>query len=184
MRKTMKLITVVSMIGLSLSAVLAQRPRTISQDSTGTTTSVPPPAPAPENVKAKYEGGVFGHPNKMEGSLSLDDPNQRLVFRDKKNKEVFSIPYNSLTGAYADTHAVQPAAATVATHVPYVGLPASLIKTKVRYLTLQFSDPDSNVSGATSFRLENQEILDSMLNTVANRAGLTQRGGVYIKKKP
>ena len=62
-------------------------------------------------------------------------------------------------------------------------LPAHFIKTKVRYLTLQYSDPDSNVSGNTSFKLDNQEILDSVLFTLANKSGLTRRGEVFVKKK-
>jgi hypothetical protein len=175
-------VTVLTVLLLIPAALCAQRPRTVTQESSELSSNAPAPGPAPAKVKAKYEGGVFGQPNKMEGTLSLDDPNQRLVFRDKKNKEIVSIPYDSVTGAYADTHAVQPAAATVASHIPYGGM-AGLIKTKVRYLTLQFDDPDSNVSGNTSFRLENQEILDSVLNSLAQKAGLSKRGEVFIRKK-
>jgi len=175
-------VTVLTLLLLNPAVICAQRPRTINQESSELSSNVPAPAPAPTTVKAKYEGGVFGQPNKMEGTLSLDDPNQRLVFRNKKNQEVVSIPYNSVTGAYADTHAVQPAAATVASHIPYAGM-AGLIKTKVRYLTLQFDDPDSSVSGNTSFRLENKEILDSVLNSLAEKAGLGKRGEVFIRKK-
>jgi hypothetical protein len=168
---------------IAAHAALAQRPRTMAQDTAGASTSMPPPPPAPQTVKAKYEGGVFGYNKKMDGTLSLDDANQRLVFRDDKQKEILFVPYNAITGAYGDTHAVQPAAATVASHIPYVGIPASFIKTKVRYLTLQYSDPDSKVAGATSFRLENKDILDSVLYTLANKSALTRRGDVYVKKK-
>jgi len=120
----------------------------------------------------------------MEGTLTLDDPNQRLVFRNEKQKEILFVPYNAITGAYADTHSVRPAAATAASNIPLYGIPAAFIKTKVRYLTLQYKDPDSNVSGVTSFRLENKDILDSVLTTLAGKAGLTQRGQVFVKKKP
>jgi hypothetical protein len=168
---------------IAASTALAQRPRTMTQDTAAASTSIPPPPPAPQTVNAKYEGGVFGYNKKMEGTLSFDDANQRLVFRNDKQKEILFLPYNALTGAYGDTHAVQPAAATVASHIPYVGLPASLIKTKVRYLTLQYSDPDSNVSGVTSFRLENKDLLDSVLNTLAGKAGLTPRGDIFVRKK-
>jgi hypothetical protein len=166
------------------STVPAQRPRAVTNDGTPPpAATTPTPAPAPATVKAKYEGGVFGYPNKKNGKLSLDEPNKRLVFGDDKKKEIFSIPYGSITGAYGDTHAVQPAAASVASHVPYVGLPAAFIKTKVRYLTVQYNDPDSNASGATSFRLENKELLDSVLNTLATNAGLTRRGEIFVRKK-
>lgn len=165
------------------SLTFAQRPRAVTSETTKPVPIATPPAPAPSTVKAKYEGGVFGHPNKMNGTLSLDQTNRRLVFRDEKHREVMSIPYGSITGAYADTHAVQPVAASVASHVPYVGIPAGFIKTKVRYLTLQYNDPDSNAAGVTSFRLENKDVLASVLNTVATDAGLTKRGEVFIKKK-
>jgi hypothetical protein len=176
-------VTSVVLVMLIASAVLAQRPRTMTQDTVAASSNMPPPPPAPQTVKAKYEGGVFGYNQKMEGTLSFDDPNQRLVFRNQKQKEILFVPYAALTGAYGDTHAVQPAAATVASHIPYVGLPASFIKTKVRYLALQYNDPDSKAAGVTSFRLENKDILDSVLYTLANKSALTRRGDVYIKKK-
>jgi len=182
MLKGLRLVVGTAVILIVAGAALAQRPRTINQDKTEPTANVPPP-PAPQSVNAKYEGGVFGYNKKMDGTLNFDDANQRLVFRDSKQKEILFIPYNALTGAYGDIHAVQPSAATVASHIPYVGLPASLIKTKVRYLALQYSDPDSKVAGVTSFRLENQDILDSVLNTVAGKAGMIKRGDVFIKKK-
>ena len=161
----------------------AQKPRTSSQDTPEPTTSMPAPPPAPPTVIAKYEGGVFGYTKKMEGTLNFDDSSQRLVFRDKKGKEILFVPYNALTGAFADTQAVRPKAATIASHlpIPYIGA-AGLIKTKVRYLTLQYSDPDSKVAGMTSFRLENKDILDSVLFTLADKAGLTRRGEIFIKK--
>jgi len=96
---------------------------------------------------------------------------------------MFSIPFGSITGAYGDSHSVQPAAATVASHVPLYGIPASFVKTKVRYLTIQYDDPDSKASGATSFKLDNKDILDSVLFTIANKAGLSQRGQIYVRKK-
>jgi hypothetical protein len=174
----------VVLVMIVAGAALAQRPRTLSQDKPETATNVPPPPPAPQTVNAKYEGGVFGYNKKMEGTLTFDDANQRLVFRNDKQKEILFVPYTALTGAYADTHSVRPAAATVAGSIPSIyALPASLIKTKVRYLTLQYSDPDSKVSGVTSFRLENKDILDSVLNTLAGKAGLSKRGDIFVRKK-
>jgi len=184
MIKGLRLVTGVVLVVITAGAALAQRPRTMNQDKTEATTNVPPPPPAPQTVKAKYEGGVFGYNKKMDGSLTFDDANQRLVFKNDKQKEILFIPYNALTGAYADTHSVRPAASTVASNIPSIyALPAHFIKTKVRYLTLQYSDPDSKVAGVTSFRLENKDILDSVLNTLAGKAGLNKRGDVYVKKK-
>jgi len=177
--------TAVALVMTIVGVAPAQRPRNITQEKTDATTNMPPPPPAPQTVKAKYEGGVFGYNKKMEGTLTFDDANQRLLFRNGKQKEILFVPYNAITGAYADTHSVRPAAATVASHIPSIyAIPAGFIKTKVRYLTLQYSDPDSNVAGVTSFRLENKDILDSVLYTLASKAGLHQRGEIFVKKKP
>ena len=177
----------ITTLGLLLMTALtasAQRPRMSNDDASKPETATTPPAPAPQTVKAKYEGGVFGYPKKLDGTLTFDDVNQRLLFRNEKQKEVLFVPYNALTGAYGDTHSVRPAAATVASNIPSIyALPAHFIKTKVRYLTLQYNDPDSKAAGVTSFRLENKDLLDSVLNTLANKAGLTKRGEVFIRKK-
>ena len=176
--------TCVITLVVSVAAIaLAQRPRsTTPQDTTEKTTTVPGPPAAPASVKAKYEGGVFGYNKKMDGTVNFDDVSNRFIFKDKNGKEILFIPYKSLTGAYGDTHKVKPAAASVVQNLPY-GFPAGLIKTKVQYLTVQFDDPDSHVSGATSFRLDNKDILDSVLYTLANKSGLTRRGEIFVRKK-
>ena len=183
MFRELLLLTAIFLLTAFTFAALAQRPRTLTQDSGEAATNTPTPSPAPSTVKAKYEGGVFGYNHKIEGTITLDDTNQRLVFRNDKQKEILFVPYNAITGAYGDTHSVRPAAATAASNVPYIGLPLGLIKTKVRYLTLQYNDPDSKVSGVTSFKLENKDILDSVLATLAGKAGLTKRGEVFVRKK-
>src|SRR5690348_16305208 len=105
---------------LAATMIFAQRPRiTSSQDSSDPATKLPVPPAAPSKVEAKYEGGVFGYNKKIEGTLNFDDGNSRLVFRDKNGKETgIFLPYQSISSAFADTHSVQPAAATVASHVP------------------------------------------------------------------
>ena len=159
----------------------AQRPRSVDPNASKTTTKV---APAPQTVKAKYEGGVFGYNKTMEGTLSFDDTNSRLVFK-KEQKEMFFIPYKAVTSAFADTQKRRPAAATVASAVPLIyALPAQFIKTKVRYLTMNFYDPDTHVSGLTSFRLENKDILASVLQTLVEKTGMVARGEVYVKERP
>ena len=182
MLKKLLACTFVLIILAALATVtIAQRPRAVPDDKSAG--AMPTPPPAPSTVKAKYEGGVFGFPNKKTGTLTIDTTNNRLLFSDGKHTELFSLPFGSITGAYGDSHSVQPAAATVISHVPLYGIPASFVKTKVRYLTIQYDDPDSRAAGATSFRLENKDILDSVLFTVANKAGLTPRGQIYVRKK-
>jgi uncharacterized protein YdeI (BOF family) len=175
---------VIAMVFSVATVVIAQRPRTTTPQDTAENSTVPGPPAAPASVKAKYEGGVFGYNKTMEGTLNFDDTGSRFVFRDKTGKEILFIPYKSLTGAFGDTHKVQPAAATVAQNVPSIyALPARFIKTKVQYLTLQYDDPDSKVAGAASFKLDNKDLLDSVLFTLANKAGLTRRGEVFVRKK-
>ena len=179
----MRVIILLVLAGVVGGAAFAQRPRSIDTSSAKTTTTTKP-APAPQAVKAKYEGGVFGYNKTMEGTLSFDDANNRLLFRGKEQKEI-SIPYHAVTSAFADTQKRRPAAATVMSSIPIIySLPAHFIKTKVRYLTLQYDDPDTHVSGMTSFKLESKEILTSVLNTLADRAELTTRGDIYVKRKP
>src|SRR4030095_16197182 len=119
---------VLLLLVLAIAAVdvSAQRPRSVD---TNAAKAPPKVAPAPQTVKAKYEGGVFGYKKTMEGTLSFDDTNNRLVFK-KENKEVLFIPYNAVTSAFADTQKRRPAAATVASAIPLIyALPAQFIKT-------------------------------------------------------
>src|SRR6185369_15122565 len=162
------------------TCVYGQRPRAVESDPA----QKPAVASAPSAVKAKYEGGVFGYTKTMEGTLTFDDANNQLLFKDKKSPKQIHIPYAAVTSAFADTQKRQPAAATIAGSVPVIfAMPAKFIKTKVRYLTLQYSDPDSNQNGVTSFRLENKEVLNSVLAALAVKTGMTQRGDIYVKKK-
>jgi hypothetical protein len=177
----MKLISTLLLLGVMATAAFAQRPRSMDPDPAAkpqTTTK-----PAPKSMKAKYEGGVFGYTKTMEGTLTFDDANNRLLFKDKTPPKEISIPYEAITSAFADTQKRRPAAATVASHIPLYGIPAGFIKTKVRYLTIQFSDPDSRVNGVTSFKLDNKELLESVLVALADKAGMTRRGDIYVKKR-
>src|SRR5215213_1558341 len=177
----MKIIPTLLLVGVLATGAFAQRPRTMDPEPQAKT---PAPAPAPKTVKAKYEGGVFGFRKTMEGTLTFDDENKRLIFKDKTPPKEISIPYDAITSAFADTQKRRPTAATVASHIPVIySLPAHFIKTKVRYLTLQYSDPDSNVTGITSFKLQNKEMLQSVLATLAQKANMQVRGDIFVKKK-
>src|SRR6185295_6309229 len=177
----MKIISALLLLGALVTGAYAQRPRAMDPQPAAQTAAT---KPAPKSVKAKYEGGVFGYRKTMEGMLTLDDTNNRLLFKDKKPPKEISIPYDAIMSAFADTQKRQPKAATVASQVPLIySLPAHFIKTKVRYLTLQYNDPDSKVSGITSFKLENKEILESVVSTLATKANMALRGDIYVKKK-
>jgi len=177
-----KSVGVVMLIAAMAVSAAAQRPRSISDDPGKNNR----PAAAPQTVKAKYEGGVFGYNKKQEGTLSFDDANNRLVFRNDQQQEVLSIPYNSISQEFADTQSRRPKSATILGSVPmiYGPNPIGFIKTKNWYVTLQFYDPDSHAGGVTSFRVENREICASIVNTLGEKAGLVQRGAIFGRPSP
>jgi hypothetical protein len=47
---------------------------------------------------------------------------------------------------------------------------------------VQYSDPDSRQNGITTFRLDEQ-ILHSVLLSLVEKTGMTQRGDIYVKKR-
>jgi len=146
--------------------------------------SAPKPAPAPASVKAKYEGGVVGY-RKSDGTLNFDDANGRLLFRDKTNKELFSIPYKSVVMAWPDTHSrTSTTGHVIAGTVPYgLGLPALLMKNKTRYVIVRYQDPDTGTEGSASFKIGDKDMLYSVLDTLGDKAELTQRGDAYVRRK-
>jgi TonB family protein len=171
-----KLTMTVLLLWAVVCSVAAQRPATVDDS--------PKPKPAPQTFKAKYEGGVFGYNKVQEGMLSFDDPNNRLVFRNKKGKEVLFIPYSAINQEFADTQSRRPKSATIlgSVPVPYGINPIGFIKTKNQYVTIQFFDEDSHVGGVTSFRVENKEICNSVVSTLADKAGLVARGEIFIRQ--
>jgi hypothetical protein len=181
MRSFYRILWAIALIAVGLTAAQAQRPRSVSDPAPATTTAQP--MPAPQTVNANYEGGVFGYNKKINGTLTFDDTNERLLFRNKQNQEVLFIPYRAVLSAFADVKSKRPIAADIAARTSIFGLPALLVKRKFRYLTMQYRDPDTNAQGTTSFKMENKDILESVLNTLAAKAGLTQRGEVYVRRR-
>src|ERR1700687_1532727 len=143
------------------------------------------PASATQTVKAKYEGGVFGFNKAQEGTLNFDDANSRLVFRNQQGKEVFSILYGDITQEFADTQSRRPKSASILGNVPliYAPNPIGWIKTKNPYVTLQFSDSNYQRGGITSFRVDSKEICASVVNTLAEKAGLVPHGEIFVRPR-
>src|ERR1044072_283857 len=125
----MKIISTLLLLGALLTGAYAQRPRSMEDPQPAAKpANAPKPAPAPKTLKAKYEGGVFGYTKTMEGTLTFDDENNRLLFKDKKPPKEISIPYGAAISPFADTQKRRPGAATVASHVPFYGWPAGFIR--------------------------------------------------------
>jgi hypothetical protein len=150
-----------------------------------TPNSSSPAKTAPPSFPAKYEGGMFGFNEKEVGTLKFDDDNQRLVFFGKDQKEKFHIPYKSVLVIYPQSKSVTSTGGNVVRHIPLPGAGlAGLIKEKRRYLVLHFDDPDVEAArGLANFRLDNKELLDSVIQSLAGKAKLTQRGDAYYRPK-
>lgn len=151
------------------------------------TTTPAPKKIAPESFGAKYEGGFFGLNDKEEGTLKFDSTNSRFVFFGKDGKEKFGIPYHSVLMIYPQSKSVQSTGGAVASHIPLPGAGLfGLIREKRRYLVLHFDDPDiENARGVINFKIENKDLLDAVIQTLGEKAKLTQRGDAYYRpKKP
>lgn len=140
--------------------------------------------PAPESFEAKYEGGLFGFSSKEMGMLKFDDDNERLVFYGKDQKEKFHIPYKSVLVVYPQSKSVTSTTGNVVRHIPLPGAGlAGLLREKRRYLVLHFDDPDVDAKGIVNFKLDNKELLDSVIFSLGEKAKLTQRGDAFYRAR-
>jgi hypothetical protein len=129
---------------------------------------------------------MFGYSKKETGTLKFDDANSRLVFFGKDQKEWFGIPYDALQVIYPHSQSVTATKGNVISAIPLPGsFLGGFIKKKRRYLVAQFADQDiENARGTVSFKVEDQELLDSVLWTLSEKAKLKQRGDAYYKPAP
>lgn len=175
----MKTIFSIALLTLCFAAIAFGQPRPVDNSKSGVKAK-----PAPESFAAKYEGGMFGFNDKEAGTLKFDDANDRLIFFGKEQKEVFAIPYESLLVIYPQSQSVTSTAGNVISHIPLPGAAlAGFIKEKRRYLIIQFEDLDIDAKGAVNFKLEDKDLLDSVLQTLADKAKLSQRGEAYYRPK-
>ncbi len=161
------------------SAIVAQ-PRPAEKDAK----PIARVAPAPASFEAKYEGGMFGYNKSEKGTLRFDDANERLVFFGTDNKEKFSIPYKAMLVISPQSRSVRSTTGTVVSAIPLPGASlAGLLREKRRYLLVNFSDPDADVKGLANFKLANKELLASVLQTLGEKAKMTQRGDSYFRPR-
>ena len=158
---------------------LSAQPRPVEKPTPAPT----PVKPAPASFAAKYEGGMFGFSKKQDGTLKFDDDNERLVFFGEDAKEKFSIPYKSMLVIFPQSRSVQTTTGKVVSVIPYGSLLGGFIKEKRRYLIINFDDPDVEAKGMANFRLEDRELLDSVLVALAQKAELKARGEAFFRPK-
>lgn len=164
---------------LAVTAGFAQRP-VEGEDEKAT-----PRAPAaPVSFKARYEGGMLGFSNREKGTLKFDDENKRLVFFGKDGKEKFSLAYDVLNTISPQSRSVTSTTGQVVRHIPLPGsMLGGFIREKRRYLVLQYTDIEAAVAGTTSFRLDNKELLDSVIQTLGEKAEMSRRGDAYYRPR-
>jgi len=165
-------------VGVSFAAA---QPRPVEK-TTGTQPAAKTSAPV--SFAAKYEGGMFGFTEKHTGTLRFDDANERLVFFGKDNKELFAMPYETLLLIYPQSQSVRSTAGTVGSAIPLPGAGLlGLIREKRRYLIVHFNDPDVDAKGIVNFKLDNKDLLDRVIQTLGEKAKLTQRGDAFYRPK-
>ncbi len=178
----MKKLGLIAICVLSFGFAALAQPRPIDKEAAPAVKA----KPAPSSFEAKYEGGLFGFSQKEEGTLKFDDENERIVFLGKDQKERFGIPYKSLSVVSPQSRSVTSNTGNIvgAIPVPGAGILGGFIKEKRRYLMVQFNDPDADVRGLTSFKIENRDLLDSVVQTLGEKAKLKQRGDAYYRPRP
>ncbi len=162
-----------------VSNAVAQ-PRPVEKTSPNTT-SVKRQAPA--SFEAKYEGGMFGYSKKEKGTVKFDDANERIVFFGKDQKEKFGIPYKALLVVYPSSRKVQSGAGRAVSVIPLpgAGIGGMFMKKKKNYLILQFRDTDVDVQGTTTFLVDTGELLESVIQTLGEKAEMTRRGDAFYR---
>jgi hypothetical protein len=166
------------------AATVAAQVRQMEKSSAKTETQTSPKTPAPNSFTAKYEGGIFGFDKKETGTLKFDDINERIVFLGKDQKEKFSIPYKSMLVVYPQSKSVRSTTGTVISAIPLPGAGlAGLMRAKKRYLVINYDDPDVDAKGIANFKLENKELLASVIDTLGKKAEMSPRGDAFYRPK-
>ncbi len=164
-------------------SIISAQPRPIDKTST-TQTRQNVNQTKIASVEARYEGGLFGYNEREKGTIKFDDDNERLVFFSKENgKELFSLPYKSLLVIYPSSRKVQSGAGRAVGAAPILGagIAGSFMKKKKNYLIVQFRDPDADVQGTTSFLIDTDELLEKVVYSLGEKAGMTPRGDSYYR---
>ena len=176
----MKKLIFLSICSFVFASAAFGQPRPLDRTATKTAAK----GPAPSTVPVKYEGGMFGFSDKVDGTLKFDDENSRLIFLSAAEKELFGIPYAAVLVIYPQSKSVTSTTGNVVSHIPLPGAGlAGFIKEKRRYLIVQFDDPDVDAKGAVNFKLADKETLDAVLRSLAEKARLQPRGDAYYKPK-
>ena len=173
----MKRVLFLTFFVLLFSVFVSAQPRPADKSATA-------PTNTPDTYDVRYEGGVFGMSGKEKGALRFDDANERVVFYRQGEKEMFSIPYESLVVVYPDSKESVPQAGKVISALPLPGAGlAGLMSKSTKYAILTFDDPDIDAKGTASFRFDDKKLLLAFINKLGTKAKLTQRGDAFYRPK-
>ena len=164
---------------LALAVTGMAQPRPIGRDTTPVNV-----ADAPPSFEAKYQGGMFGYSEKQNGTLKIDEINERIVFYGKDGKEKFALPFTSMQVVYPQSKSVTSNTGNVVRHIPLPGsFLGGLIKEKWQYLVINFDDQDVNAVGNINFKLSSKGLLESAIKSIGTKAKMTQRGDAYYRPR-
>jgi len=168
----------------ALNVFAQSRPAEKKQDSKTVQKTIAR-TPAPNSFEAKYEGGMLGYGKREKGTLKFEDANERIVFYGKDQKEKFSIPYKSMLVIYPNAKSQRSTTGRVvgAIPLPGAGIAGLFMREKLRYLIINFNDPQVDAKGTVNFKLANKELLGSVIQTLGEKAQMTQRGDAYYRPK-
>jgi hypothetical protein len=135
---------------------------------------IPAFAQTQQRFWAKYEGGQPGIDKKHKGRISFDNEKRELVFLKGGKQRMFAIPYDSITIVTADEKARRRVKETIILGVTIIGLfalPILFSKKKLRYVMVEYSDPEKESAGAAVFQVKGKD-KGGVLALLAQKANL------------
>jgi len=138
---------------------------------------------ASEEFWAKYEGGFPGVTKKSKGRLAFDNERRVVIFLKGGKKELFAIPYDTITVISADETARRRVKETVILGVALIGLfalPILFSKKKLKYVLIEYRDPSKDTAGGAVFQVK-QKDMDGVLALVAEKGDLVRKGDVFAR---
>lgn len=183
MNDLMKKIMLLTLTGLLLFAAGVQAQ--VRPADTEDAEEEEPKAEMIESFEAKYKGGLYGFSKSQHGTVTFDDINERLIFRDEEDKELFSLPYASIKVVFPSQQKVRSGTgrAVGALPVPGAGIAGMFMKKKKNYLVIRFEDKEVDAEGNINFLVDTAEILRNSIYTIGEKAEMKPRGDAYIRKK-
>lgn len=136
-----------------------------------------------EEFWAKYEGGYPGVAKKHKGRLYFDNERRALVFLKGGKRELFAIPYDTITVVSADETARRRVKETVLVGILTIGLfalPILFSKKKLRYVLVEYEDPSRDTAGAAVFQVKGKDKV-GVLVLIGQKAKLERRGELYAR---